>query len=281
MSLGEPGQGTRTRTLLLVDDEQNILSALTRLLRRDGYIILRAGSAKEGLELLGKHKVGVIVSDQRMPDVTGVEFLSEVKNNYPDTVRIMLSGFTELNAVTDAINEGAIFKFLTKPWDDGLLRKNVQAAFEYYELRHENARLTSELQYANEQLAKINCDLEHRVEIKTRESNLNLRVLQVSQEVLEGLPVGVVGIGSDGLVAVANRKANEMLMGVPEGMVGASAAELMPDPLKEILRKGLAGEAVSNAGIMLSGNRMIDVWASPMGLRSEGRGVALVIMERE
>lgn len=137
------------RSLLLVDDEENILSALTRLLRRDGYRIFRATSGMAGLELLGQHDVGVIVSDQRMPELTGVEFLSKVKDLYPDTVRIILSGYTDLNSVTDAINQGAVYKFLTKPWDDGLLRKNIDEAFQHYELKRENRHMAGELQNVN------------------------------------------------------------------------------------------------------------------------------------
>ncbi len=140
------------RTLLLVDDEEGIIASLFRLLRRDGYTILRANSGQEGLALLAQHKVGVIISDQRMPGMTGTEFLGKVKELYPDTVRIVLSGYTELNSVTDAINRGAIYKFLTKPWEDDLLRANVEEAFHRYEMKMENARLAGELREANEEL---------------------------------------------------------------------------------------------------------------------------------
>jgi len=116
-------------TLLLVDDEENILRALSRALRRDGYRILTAMGAREGFELLAKNEVQVIISDQRMPDISGTEFLSQVKEMYPETVRIVLSGYTDLEAVTDAINRGAIYKFLTKPWNDGELRTQVREAF--------------------------------------------------------------------------------------------------------------------------------------------------------
>ncbi len=136
------------RTLLLVDDEQNIISSLVRLLRRDGYNILRANSGKEGLQLLLQNKVGVIITDQRMPEMTGVEFLSQVKELYPDTMRIVLTGYTELSSVTDAINRGAVYRFLTKPCEDELLRSNVDEAFRLYEMKMENARLHSELQLA-------------------------------------------------------------------------------------------------------------------------------------
>ena len=101
------------RNLLLVDDEPNILSALKRTLRKNSYTIFTAASGKEGLDLLANHEIGVIISDQRMPQMTGVEFLRKVKVLYPKTVRIVLSGYTEIETVTSAINEGAIYKFLS------------------------------------------------------------------------------------------------------------------------------------------------------------------------
>ncbi len=117
------------RTLLLVDDEQGIRTALSRLLRSDGYTILSAASGEEGLELLALNAVQVIISDQRMPGMSGTTFLNTVKQLYPDTVRIILSGYTDLAVVTDAVNRGAVYKFLTKPWDDLLVRELVRDAF--------------------------------------------------------------------------------------------------------------------------------------------------------
>lgn len=129
------------RHLLLVDDEESILQALRRMLRRDGYVIHLASSGEQGLAILEKEPIGVIVSDQRMPVMTGSEFLSKVKEKYPETVRMVLSGYTELNSITEAINRGAIYKFLTKPWDDELLRAHVAEAFARFEMKAENARL--------------------------------------------------------------------------------------------------------------------------------------------
>ena len=135
MNASEDGPATpdikRKRTLLLVDDEASILTSLRRLLRKDGYEILFGNGGEEGLALLAQHPVDVILSDQRMPNMTGVEFLRRVKIAYPDTVRMVLSGYTELQSITDAINEGAIYKFLTKPWDDEQLRANIAEAFRY------------------------------------------------------------------------------------------------------------------------------------------------------
>lgn len=131
--LAPPPDEGEVRTLLLVDDELNVLSSLKRLLRRDGYRILAANSAREGLDLLATHSVQVIISDQRMPEMNGTEFLSRVKQLHPHTVRMVLSGYTDLNSITDAINEGAIYKFLTKPWDDEDMHEAVRQAFKVQE----------------------------------------------------------------------------------------------------------------------------------------------------
>jgi len=131
------------RHLLLVDDEENILLSLRRLLRRDGYSIHLAHSGEEGLAILAQQPIGVVVTDQRMPAMTGSEFLGKVKESYPDTFRIVLSGYTEINSITDAINRGAIYKFLTKPWDDDLLRGHIAEAFSRYEMKSENTRLAA------------------------------------------------------------------------------------------------------------------------------------------
>ena len=88
-----------------------------------------ATRAQDAFELLAKHDVQVILSDQRMPEMSGTEFLSRVKDLYPNTIRLVLSGYTDLKSVTDAINQGAIYKFLTKPWDDDELRQNIAQSF--------------------------------------------------------------------------------------------------------------------------------------------------------
>jgi len=126
----EKGRGT----LLLLDDEPNVLSSLVRLLRRDGYQILTAHNAQEAFSLLATHEVQVVVSDQRMPDMNGTEFLSRVRKLYPATVRIILSGYAELESVLNAINRGEIYRFYTKPWDDQALRENIREAFRYHAL---------------------------------------------------------------------------------------------------------------------------------------------------
>lgn len=128
MTLSDKTEQSR-QTLLIVDDEPNILAALTRLFRREEFNILTAQSPTEAFEHLAKQSVQVILSDQRMPEMSGTEFFARVRQLYPDTIRIVLTGYTDLDSVTDAINRGAIYKFLTKPWDGDILREQIREAF--------------------------------------------------------------------------------------------------------------------------------------------------------
>lgn len=213
------------KTILLVDDEENILKALVRLLRRDGYTILTASSANEGLELLKSNTVGVILSDQRMPEGSGVEFLRQVKQLYPDTIRMVLSGYTDLNSITEAINQGAIYKFLTKPWEDDLLRENISKAFTHFRLSSENKRLNNELQRLNEVL-------ENRVVEQNRESKIESQVLKITQQVMNQQPVGVLGISDERIIVVANDKAHELLSAAQGGLITQNAMQVLPEEIK-------------------------------------------------
>lgn len=129
-----------TKTLLLVDDEQSVLTALVRLFREDGYRVLTAGGGEEALRLLAENDVQVILSDQRMPGMTGVEMLTEAAARYPNTVRMVLSGYADLSAILSAINTGHVYKFLLKPWDNEALRADVREAFVQAEAIRERIR---------------------------------------------------------------------------------------------------------------------------------------------
>jgi CheY-like chemotaxis protein len=135
-SLPSRAGGPQAKTLLIVDDETNVVASLVRLLRSDGYHILTAGSAEQAFDMLALNAVHVIISDHRMPVMTGAEFLGKVKALYPDTVRILFSGYVEIDALTDAVNRGAVFRFLLKPWNDEVLRQSIREAFHYYWLTH-------------------------------------------------------------------------------------------------------------------------------------------------
>ncbi len=127
--------------ILMVDDEPHVISSLKRALIDDSYDIHTALSGAEGLDILKKHPIKVVISDERMPEMNGAEFLSRVKIKYPDTIRMLLTGHTDLDAAIRAVNDGEIYRFFTKPWDDHELKLTILSALERYNLEEENRRL--------------------------------------------------------------------------------------------------------------------------------------------
>lgn len=257
------------RTLLLVDDEQNIVSALKRLLRRDDYQILSAHSGAEGLEVLAANAVDVIVSDQRMPGMIGADFLRAAKLLYPKTLRIMLSGYTELQSVTDAVNEGAIYKFLTKPWDDEQLRGHIAEAFRLKEIADENERLNLELRTANHELATANRRMEELLLQKQLQIKDNEISLTLARELLQFIPLAVIGLDDDGMVAFINRAA-ETVFAQSGAILGNEAAMVLP----ELFPDGMAPTGTITARI---GARCYQAVAHPMGAASRSRGVLITL----
>jgi response regulator RpfG family c-di-GMP phosphodiesterase len=263
------------RTLLLVDDEPNILSALKRLMRRANYKILTAASGREGLELLAKNDIDVIVSDQRMPGLTGVEFLRTVKNLYPDTVRIVLSGFTELQSVTDAVNEGAIYKFLTKPWDDTQLREHIEEAFHHKEMADENRRLNLEVRSANQELAKANRQLEEVLKQKQRRIKRDEVTIDIVHEALQHVPVPVIGLDDDQMVVFINVAAQALFKNIGS-MLGYEAAQFMP----EVVHALHGVEEGEMCIAKLNGTRY-EVISRSMGKGTQSRGKLITLTRSE
>src|SRR5476649_1952019 len=140
--------------VLYVDDEIHNLNSFKAAFRRD-FNIYVAQSAREGRRVLDQNEIAVIVTDQRMPGMTGIEFLESIIPVYPDTIRILLTGFSDVNAVMDAINRGQVYKYLVKPWADEELKMYIQNAIEIYNLRRENRDLAQKLEQANRQLQML------------------------------------------------------------------------------------------------------------------------------
>lgn len=137
--------------ILYVDDEVNNLNSFKAAFRRY-FNIYTAQSAREGRKILETEEIGVIITDQRMPGETGIEFLESILPIYPDTIRILLTGFSDINAVMGAINRGQVYKYLVKPWQDDELKMYIQNALELYNLRKENKDLAQKLKQANQEL---------------------------------------------------------------------------------------------------------------------------------
>lgn len=156
-------------TLLCIDDDQDILNVLERIFSKADYKVYTSTDSNEAIGLIKMHDIGVVLCDYNMPDMNGVDVLSEIKERYPDTVRLLLTGETDSQLAVDAINKGAIFKFMHKSWDRGELIRMVKEAFQLFDLSRENRVLTKKLEEANEKLHETNKGLEKRVEEKARE----------------------------------------------------------------------------------------------------------------
>lgn len=175
----------RLPAILFVDDEADILSALRRLFRSSGCKLLTAGSGQAGLDVLAAEPVDLIISDMRMPGMNGAEFLAQAKARFPETVRILLTGFSEMGAAISAINEGGIYRYLQKPWDDQDLLLTVQHALEQQRLKRQTEHLTALVQSQNEKLKIFNLDLERQVQARTGEIQQTVLFLEKAQDDLK------------------------------------------------------------------------------------------------
>jgi len=169
----------REHTVLFVDDEVNILRAVQRLLRNEPCRVLTAARGAEALELLASEPAQVVVSDQRMPEMNGVELLLAIRDRHPDAVRMMLTGYTEMNVAVEAINHGEIYRLITKPWNDEELKATLRQAFDHYDLKSEIRRLNQVTREQNLRLQDMNRTLEAKVRDRTKQladKNQELRI---------------------------------------------------------------------------------------------------------
>jgi response regulator RpfG family c-di-GMP phosphodiesterase len=160
-------ESNRTATILFVDDEANILSALRRLFRVEGYRTLTAESGQEGLTILESEAVDLVISDMRMPEMDGARFLEHVRTKWPDTMRLLLTGYADVSSIMQAINRGEIYRYITKPWDENDILLIVRQALERKALERERRRLEGVTRSQNEQLKLFNASLEKQVEART------------------------------------------------------------------------------------------------------------------
>lgn len=219
---------TYLHSVLCVDDEKNILNSLRRLLRQENYNLLTASSGAEGLKLLEETHVQLVISDQRMPEMSGVDFLSKVREKYPEIIRIILSGYTDVNSITNAINKGHIYKFLLKPWDEQNLLLEIRQALQNYDLIEDNQRLHQQVLRQNEELKRMNENLEQIVAARTSELGLQNQALELSQAILEDIPLSIIGLSAEGFVAVINKKTQQMRHSGFSVEIGQRVDEIFP-----------------------------------------------------
>lgn len=199
-------------TLLFVDDEPGILASLRRLFRPHGYRILVAESGALGLAELEKTPVDLVISDMRMPEMDGATFLKAVRQRWPNTVRILLTGYADVTSTVAAINEGEIYRYVSKPWDDEEIVNTVRDALVRQRLERENQRLTTLTQAQNEELKGLNASLEQKVVERTAELRQALSFVEQSHGELKKSFLTSVQVFS-GLIELRSGSAGSRLTG--------------------------------------------------------------------
>jgi response regulator RpfG family c-di-GMP phosphodiesterase len=170
--------------LLFVDDEPNVLKSLNRLFHSNDYSIFTAENGVAAIEVLKAHKIDLIISDMRMPQMDGAEFLAYAAEHWPDSIRILLTGFSDIASTIAAVNLGKIYNYCTKPWEETELKSLVNNALEQKWLREERAQLFDIINKQNLQLNELNASLEIKVEKRTEQLKKSLQVIEESHEVL-------------------------------------------------------------------------------------------------
>jgi signal transduction histidine kinase len=173
-------------TVLVVDDEPDVVKSVKDLLRLD-YRVLGATSAAEGMELLHKEEIHVVMTDQRMPATTGVEFLKHVRGEAPEAVRLLFTGYADIHAVIDAINQGNVYRYITKPWDPDELQTIIREACERYDLIVDRKLLLAEVQRKNAELEKANAELLRSDTLKSAFIQVASHELRTPLTILNGL----------------------------------------------------------------------------------------------
>jgi response regulator RpfG family c-di-GMP phosphodiesterase len=265
------------KLILFVDDEENVLRSLKRLFVSQEYEVLTALSGGEGLAILKDIEVPVIVSDQRMPVMTGAEFLEKSRPLSPDAVRIILTGYADVEAAIGAINRGGAYRYVSKPWNDSDLLRVIKDAFEKYHLVRENQYLTELTTKQNEELKKWSVELElyvqqHTIDLTKQnkeQKKLNLKLKKNVSEILRSLSSlielrnGSTRNHSNNVAILSTAIAEEIGLTAPEiemistasqlhdiGMIGApdivllkNVGELSPDEMTEYVKHPVRGQA--------------------------------------
>jgi CheY-like chemotaxis protein len=250
--------GPERSRILVVDDEEAILETMTYTFE-DDYQVLTATSASQGLELLERDgPVAVVISDQRMPEMTGVEFLAKVFEMEPTTARIILTGFADMNAIIRAINDGHVYAYITKPWEPADLKQVVRRAVDHHALAVENERLMSDLHDAN----------------------------VILEAIMDQLDTGAIAIDATGVVRAANRPARDWL-GLDRDPRGRALREVLESAGLERLG-GAAARISSDEQVTY---QELDLGKHALGVRlrikvqplndPEGRDLGRVILARE
>ncbi len=267
--------------VLCVDDEGNILRALKRLLRKENYQFLTATSGSEGLKVLKDNDVHLVISDQRMPEMSGAEFLGMVKEKYPEAIRVCLTGYTDVDSITESINQGHIYKFFLKPWNDQSLKLEIRQALDQYDLKQANILLHKKVVEKNEELKNVNDNLEQLVRDRTEELEIKNQALERSHAILEDLKVSIIGVGADGMIVIANRMSQSILNNKNGIEVGKIFSHYFEEKLNEMLFETLEHNTPRTIRDYRISSNPYNIDFLPLSGRFQGKGIIVVIYPKD
>ncbi|MEZ6046054.1 MAG: response regulator [Planctomycetaceae bacterium] len=180
--------------VLVIDDEPNVIQACKRALKRGGFNVIGTTDPNEALEVIKSQEISVIISDQRMPEIQGSALMEKVKDLAPDTVRVILTGYADINAAIDSINSGNVFRYISKPWDDDALRATISEAAEKFRLTREVQELQEQVRRQNEQLQNQNAELQNwNDQLEAKVAERTQEVTDLNQQLKKTL-MGIINI---------------------------------------------------------------------------------------
>ena len=247
--------------ILCVANDIAILNSIIKVFIDSDYEIITAQSGKEGLDILNNNvsiPAQIVIADYKMPEMDGVEFLQKVSEIFPNTIRIALSEYTDTNVVVQAVNSGRIYKVISIPWNDDTFKIEILNAVERYFLYKKNTQLTDKLKKTNEEIQKLNKYLEKLAKERNSMLMVQRKVINHSQEILNYLPVAVVGVDTEGSLVLCNKKGMNLINFVGENIVGMNREDILPENMNmfidRLIQKGKLEEHIEIDGFKFKTN---------------------------
>lgn len=243
--------------ILCVDDEPGIVRSIRRILKAEHVNVLLAASGPEALEILRKQSVALILTDYRMPEMNGIEFLEQAAPLCPDAFRMILTGYAEAHVLVEAVNRGQIYKILYKPFQEEDIKLTVRSGLEHHARNRENRALLEELGQRNKQLAILNQKLKSGLEGTQADLTVSSTALGIAQQLLNEIPAAVIGVEPSGQIVFANKMANVWFAppGAPRlfSLAGAWSSDVLPGSIHEWLKD------ISETSVMMAKDLRVQV----------------------
>jgi len=260
------------KTLLCIDDDEATLRALQRLLHGEEYRVLVAKTVSEAFAFLSQETIQVVMADQRMPDITGSELLQQIKEKYPTILRVILSGYADVSAILESINEGEVYRFLSKPWDSNALKVMLRQSFEHYELQQLNRELFQKINAQNDHLNQLNNALGEMVENRTY-------LLRLIQEVVQHIPLPFVAFDLEGQIVTANAG---FICRVPNlSVLGGNIGEIFSIDVAGQIRQLLQQPIQKEGGERIEGGLLGNLQVVLFSFDAEIRGAIVLLLQAE